>query len=190
MVSSEASSFLENKLPPGHESFQQIPVGKIHFTGILTFVNIRFGWLAGKVNKEGERGRGKVMAAAASSRLTWRILKLQSTWVRVLEFAKPQHLSRAYPRATGALGLGTGIGIAGLLFASQTQTCGVKIIAPTHLIAKSTDDDDSKGEETTQMSRREARFSEFASCSYNGQIVMTPSDFIESLVENHPDGEI
>lgn len=38
------------------------------------------------------------------------------------------------------------------------------------------------------MSRREKRFHDFASTEYNQQVVMTPLDFIESLVENEPRG--
>lgn len=36
------------------------------------------------------------------------------------------------------------------------------------------------------ISRREQRFHDFASYEYNGQIVMSPQDFIESITENHP----
>ena len=36
------------------------------------------------------------------------------------------------------------------------------------------------------LSRREQRFHDFASCELNGQVVMTPYDFIESLIENKP----
>jgi|ERR1740124_1551812 len=38
----------------------------------------------------------------------------------------------------------------------------------------------------TALSRREKRFHDFASCELHGQIVMTPYDFIESLIENQP----
>lgn len=38
--------------------------------------------------------------------------------------------------------------------------------------------------EEKSMSRREKRFHDFASTEYNQQVVMTPLDFIESLVEN------
>jgi len=41
-------------------------------------------------------------------------------------------------------------------------------------------------EEPVKMSRREQRFHQFASSEYNGQIVMTPFDFIESIIENQP----
>lgn len=51
--------------------------------------------------------------------------------------------------------------------------------------AKSKDEKDEK-KNPEGMSRREKRFHEFASCEYNGQIVMTPHDFIESLIENQP----
>lgn len=40
--------------------------------------------------------------------------------------------------------------------------------------------------EEKSMSRREKRFHDFASTEYNQQVVMTPLDFIESLVENEP----
>ncbi|XP_065684894.1 calcium uptake protein 3, mitochondrial isoform X1 [Hydra vulgaris] len=36
------------------------------------------------------------------------------------------------------------------------------------------------------MTRRESRFNEFASCEYQGHVVMTPFDFVESLIENRP----
>lgn len=36
------------------------------------------------------------------------------------------------------------------------------------------------------LSRREQRFHDFASCEISGQVVMTPYDFIESLIENEP----
>ena len=36
------------------------------------------------------------------------------------------------------------------------------------------------------MSRREQRFHDFASYEYNGQIVMSPLDFVESITENQP----
>ena len=38
----------------------------------------------------------------------------------------------------------------------------------------------------TTMSRREKRFNQFASCQYEGQFLMTPQDFLESLTENEP----
>eukprot|EP00794_Sanderia_malayensis_P006954 gene6954-7735_t len=37
-----------------------------------------------------------------------------------------------------------------------------------------------------KMSRREKRFHKFASCEYEGQALMTPQDFLESLTENEP----
>jgi len=39
---------------------------------------------------------------------------------------------------------------------------------------------------TEGLSRREQRFKDFASCELNDQLVMTPYDFIESLIENEP----
>ncbi|XP_065058623.1 calcium uptake protein 3, mitochondrial-like [Rhopilema esculentum] len=36
------------------------------------------------------------------------------------------------------------------------------------------------------MSRRERRFNQFASCDYNGEVLMTAQDFLESLTENEP----
>ena len=36
------------------------------------------------------------------------------------------------------------------------------------------------------MSRREKRFNQFASCEFEGQLLMTAQDFLESLTENEP----
>ena len=40
--------------------------------------------------------------------------------------------------------------------------------------------------EPRAMSRRERRFNQFASCEYEGQVLMTAQDFLESLTENEP----
>jgi len=42
-----------------------------------------------------------------------------------------------------------------------------------------------KNEEVV-VSRREQRFHDFASYECNGQIVMSPQDFVESITENQP----
>lgn len=46
--------------------------------------------------------------------------------------------------------------------------------------------DEKEGRKEHILSRREQRFHDFASCELNGQVVMTPYDFIESLIENKP----
>lgn len=47
---------------------------------------------------------------------------------------------------------------------------------------------DKKGvmNEFSDFSRRQKRFHDFASCELKGEVVMTPYDFVESLVENSP----
>ena len=57
------------------------------------------------------------------------------------------------------------------------------------LQAASEDKDSEVKEDTSEIrisSRREKRFNSFASCEYNGQVLMTPQDFLESLTENQP----
>ena len=55
-------------------------------------------------------------------------------------------------------------------------------------VAASQDDEGEKSEEMApkQMSRREKRFNQFASCEFEGQVLMTAQDFLESLTENEP----
>lgn len=59
---------------------------------------------------------------------------------------------------------------------------------PNLLIFADSEENDSEEEKPKPkaMSRREKRFNQFASCEFEGQILMTAQDFIESLTENEP----
>lgn len=92
-------------------------------------------------------------------------------WTQVLRRSSTRKFNVAVTSLVGTFG--------GLWFISK-----VACELPT-VTAKSKDEKDEK-KNPEGMSRREKRFHEFASCEYNGQIVMTPHDFIESLIENQP----
>ena len=62
-----------------------------------------------------------------------------------------------------------------------------KLWPPQVCVAASAEREAEAGEaEPKVMSRREKRFNQFASCEYEGQVLMTAQDFIESLTENQP----
>lgn len=79
---------------------------------------------------------------------------------------------------------------AGLLSSvAVTEVFGSIWLRPSQLcLAASQDDEGEKSEEVVpkQMSRREKRFNQFASCEFEGQVLMTAQDFLESLTENEP----
>jgi len=60
---------------------------------------------------------------------------------------------------------------------------------PTHSVVSAHEEKKPKDErknEFSDLSRRQKRFHDFSSCEVHGQVVMTPYDFIESLVDNKP----
>ncbi|XP_070553390.1 calcium uptake protein 3, mitochondrial-like isoform X3 [Ptychodera flava] len=50
--------------------------------------------------------------------------------------------------------------------------------------------ENTKGKEPPRLSKKEERFQEFASCEFEGQIYMTPQDFLESVTQEEPRARI
>ena len=81
----------------------------------------------------------------------------------------------------------------GSVFWNRSENKKVSWIDQVVVAALEKEEDDEKADEEvtkTKMSRREKRFNQFASHEYEGQALMTPRDFLESLTENEPKCEI
>ncbi|XP_050519085.1 calcium uptake protein 3, mitochondrial isoform X1 [Diabrotica virgifera virgifera] len=109
---------------------------------------------------------------AATKILRNYFLKLNRTTCRNFSGINSKTLQKQYPSFLYFLG-----GSASLLIAYKFK------YFPRVYAAQSKNDDDVK---VVKLTSREKRFIRFASVEYNGQLYMTPQDFLESVVEAEP----
>ncbi|XP_006815707.2 calcium uptake protein 3, mitochondrial-like [Saccoglossus kowalevskii] len=125
--------------------------------------------------------------ATAGSRI-FNIIRSSGANLRRLSSSYPQkRFLKASLVGTGALCAGAG--------ALVIYICRDIVRNPPKLpavLAKEKEKDTKEQDDTLtpHLSKKEERFQEFASCEYDGQMFMTPQDFLESVTQEEPRARI
>ncbi|XP_037941308.1 calcium uptake protein 3, mitochondrial-like isoform X2 [Teleopsis dalmanni] len=118
---------------------------------------------------------------AAVCRLSSRFLVLSKNSVHIRNFSNYRNLNSARQNNVKLFSI-IGGGVAAFVCANllKTNTVHASSMSKIERMRKREDD------KTIKLTPRERRFIKFASAEYNGQLYMTPQDFLDSVVEQEP----